>query len=268
MPASGWSCCWRCAGRRRRRRRLAQQPAGRAGRSRAAELAQQDPRRASADELRATPIQGIYEFTRGTRHRLRHAPTASTPSTATCRARQERQPHRAAPARAARADARRVPRERHADFRAQGCRSTRSRCSPTSTVAYCRKLHSQIAEYNRLGHPRALPALPAHRPEHPLLDQGRTGVVLRRPQRCAHPREARSGAQDQALHRQPGGALLRTRSGLRARRERRPSCMADGEMLPRLPAARRAAQASAGAQEPRTATAQQRDGVLASAPAA
>ena len=58
--------------------------------------------------------------------------------------------------------------------------------------AYCRQLHSQIAEYNRLGHPRALPVLSAHRPEHRVLDQGRAGVVLAGSQRGAHARQARA----------------------------------------------------------------------------
>jgi hypothetical protein len=58
---------------------------------------------------------------------------------------------------------------------------------------YCRKLHSQIAEYNRLGVRVRYMFYPAHRPEHRILDQGGAGVVLGQPQRGAHPGEAGSG---------------------------------------------------------------------------
>ena len=52
--------------------------------------------------------------------------------------------------------------------------------------AFCRKLHSQIADYNRLGIRVRYLLYPRTGPNTVLVDQGRAGVVLAGPQRCAH----------------------------------------------------------------------------------
>ena len=48
--------------------------------------------------------------------------------------------------------------------------------------AYCRQLHSQIADYNRLGIRVRYLFYPRTGPEHRVLDQGGRGLVLRQPQ--------------------------------------------------------------------------------------
>ena len=60
---------------------------------------------------------------------------------------------------------------------------------------YCRRLHSQIAEYNRLGIRVRYLFYPAHGPGHRVLAQGRSRVVLGESQRGAHAREERRGHQ-------------------------------------------------------------------------
>ena len=86
------------------------------------------------------------------RHRLRHAPTASTPSTATCidiatddnLTEAHRRELRAQMIAA-------FPESQMLIFGPQGCRSTRSRCSPTSTAPTAASCTARSAEYNRLG---------------------------------------------------------------------------------------------------------------------
>ena len=54
---------------------------------------------------------------------------------------------------------------------------------------YCRRLHSQIAEYNRLGIRVRYMFFPRSGPDTDVLAQGRIRVVLVQPQRRAHARE-------------------------------------------------------------------------------
>ena len=93
---------------------------------------------------------------------------------------------------------------------------------------YCRKLHSQIAEYNRLGVRVRYLLYPRTGPEHRVLDQGRAGVVLSGPQRCADARQARADAEDQGLRRQSGRARATSSDRSSRYRARRPSCSPTG----------------------------------------
>jgi thiol:disulfide interchange protein DsbC len=57
--------------------------------------------------------------------------------------------------------------------------------------AYCRKLHSQIAELNKLGHPGSLYVLPAHGAGNRELEESGSRLVFAQPQRGADPGEGR-----------------------------------------------------------------------------
>lgn len=148
------------------------------------------------EQLRASPIQGIYELTRGAEIAYvtsdgKYAITGdlydlSANDDLTEARRREARVHLMAA----------VP---ESDMVIFGPRDPKYTVTVFTDVdcAYCRKLHSEIA----------------HRTQHLVLDQGGAGVVLGEPQRGADPREARAGTARQALRQQPGGALLRAGAG-------------------------------------------------------
>ena len=79
--------------------------------------------------------------------------------------------------------------------------------------AYCRELHRQIADYNRLGVRVRYVFYPRTGPEHRVLAQGGAGVVLGRPQGRADASQARRAAGRQAVR-----AIRRSRRNMSSAR--------------------------------------------------
>ena len=138
------------------------QPAGVAAnpaRNAAARAAKADPRAdivkkidgIKLEDVRMSPVNGIYEVTRGAeisylleRWPLRHPRRHDRP-------RLRREPFREPPPRHSRAHDRCDSRKRDAGVLAQGIAKYTITVFTDIDCGYCRRLHSQIAEYNRLG---------------------------------------------------------------------------------------------------------------------
>ena len=172
---------WPCHGAGRRRR-----PAGRCRRAAAAAatlaaIAARIPG-AKPEDLRATPIPGIYELRHGAEIIYVTADGKYAFAGDLYRLADRDQPHRGAAPRAA-------PGAAGATCRNPRCWCSR-RAAPKYTItvftdvdcAYCRALHSQIAEYNRLGISVRYMFFPRSGPGHRVLDEGRAGLVLAGPQ--------------------------------------------------------------------------------------
>jgi len=128
----------------------------------AARRSQSHPRRAS-EQLRASPIQGLYEFTRGVEiaYVTSDGKYAITGDLYDLGANDDlTETHR----REVRMQLMAPFLERDGDIWSEGGGSTPSRCSPTWTVATCRKLHSEIASIQPPRGAGALSSLPAHGP--------------------------------------------------------------------------------------------------------
>jgi len=177
---------------------------------------------ARPEQLRASPIQGLYEFTRGAEIAYvtsdgKYAITgdlydlgANDDLTETHR-REVRMQLMAA-----------VPESEMVIFGPKEAKYTVTVFTDVD-CGYCRKLHGEIAEYNRLGVRVRYLAYPRTGPNTSSWYQGRAGLVLSQPQRGPDPREARAGAACQALCQQPRGALLAAGAGFCAGRNPRHS---------------------------------------------
>ena len=169
---------------------------------------------ASPEDLRASPIPGIYEYTHGTEiaYVTADGKYAISGDLYDLKSSEDlTEAHR----REVRAeDARRLPEDQMLIFGPKDPKYTVTVFTDVD-CAYCRKLHSQIAEYNRLGVRVRYMLYPRTGPN--TVSWTKAEQVWCSPDRndALHARQARAGTQDQGLPEQSGGQILRNGQGLR-----------------------------------------------------